>query len=109
MPEIREITDRVSVRGALAWAFLTAIAGLAILDGSVVLLPLIALLPVLEVLSVIAQVAYFKASGGRRLLKMAPLHHHFELSGLSEVKIVVRFWIVTMMLVLFGLSTLKLR
>ena len=46
---------------------------------------------------------------GRRLLKMAPLHHHFEKSGWRETQVVVRFWIITMMLVLFGLSTLKLR
>jgi phospho-N-acetylmuramoyl-pentapeptide-transferase len=46
---------------------------------------------------------------GRRIFRMAPLHHHFEVGGVSESQVVVRFWIVTMMLVLFGLSTLKLR
>ncbi len=60
------------------------------------------------------QMMYFKYtkkrfSEGRRILKMAPLHHHYELSGWKETQVVVRFWIVTMMLVLFGLSTLKLR
>jgi phospho-N-acetylmuramoyl-pentapeptide-transferase len=58
---------------------------------------------------VIIQVVYFKWSGGKRIFRMAPLHHHYELSGLKESQVVVRFWIVTMMLVLFGLSTLKLR
>ena len=94
---------RVFMGGVGAEALGAAVAGLAILDGSVLLLPLIALLPVLEVVSVIAQVAYFRSTGGKRLLKMAPLHHHFELSGLSEVKIVVRFWIVTALCVVAAL------
>jgi phospho-N-acetylmuramoyl-pentapeptide-transferase len=64
---------------------------------------------VAETLSVMIQVAYFKMSGGKRVFRMAPLHHHFELGGWRETQVVVRFWIVTMMLVLFGLSTLKLR
>jgi phospho-N-acetylmuramoyl-pentapeptide-transferase len=58
---------------------------------------------------VMLQVAYFKSSGGRRIFRMAPLHHHFELSGWKETQVVVRFWIITMMLVLVGLSTLKIR
>jgi phospho-N-acetylmuramoyl-pentapeptide-transferase len=64
---------------------------------------------VAETLSVMLQVLYFKWSGGRRIFRMAPLHHHYELSGWKESQVVVRFWIITMMLVLFGLSTLKLR
>jgi len=64
---------------------------------------------VAETLSVVIQVVYFRWSGGRRVFRMAPLHHHYELSGWKESQVVVRFWIVTMMLVLFGLSTLKLR
>ena len=69
---------------------------------------------VVETLSVMLQVGYFKYSKkrygvGRRILLMAPLHHHFEQKGWKETKVVVRFWIITMMLVLFGLSTLKLR
>ena len=63
---------------------------------------------VVETLSVILQVASFKLTG-RRIFKMAPLHHHYELKGWKENQVVVRFWIITMMLVLFGLSTLKLR
>ena len=62
-----------------------------------------------ETLSVMAQVLYFKATGGKRIFRMAPLHHHYELKGWKETQVVVRFWIITIMLVLFGLSTLKLR
>jgi len=64
---------------------------------------------VVETVSVMMQVAYFKWSGGRRIFRMAPLHHHFELSGWKETQVVVRFWIISMMLVLVGLSTLKIR
>lgn len=69
---------------------------------------------VVETLSVMIQVVWFKYTkryygAGRRLFKMAPLHHHFELSGWRETQVVVRFWIITLMLVLIGLSTLKLR
>ncbi len=63
---------------------------------------------VVETLSVMLQVASFKLVG-KRVFRMAPLHHHFELKGWKENQVVVRFWIITMMLVLFGLSTLKLR
>ncbi len=64
---------------------------------------------VAETLSVMIQVIYFKSTGGKRIFRMAPLHHHYELEGWKESQVVVRFWIITMMLVLFGLSTLKLR
>lgn len=69
---------------------------------------------VVETLSVMMQVVYFKYTKkrfgiGQRILLMAPLHHHFEQKGWKETQVVVRFWIITMMLVLFGLSTLKLR
>ncbi|MGJ7488948.1 phospho-N-acetylmuramoyl-pentapeptide-transferase [Variovorax sp. ZT4R33] len=69
---------------------------------------------VVEAISVMAQVMYFKYTKkrfgeGRRILKMAPLHHHFEKSGWRETQVVVRFWIITMLLCLVGLSTLKLR
>jgi phospho-N-acetylmuramoyl-pentapeptide-transferase len=63
---------------------------------------------VIETLSVVIQVASFKMTG-KRVFRMAPLHHHFELKGWKENQVVVRFWIITMMLVLVGLSTLKLR
>lgn len=64
---------------------------------------------VIETLSVILQVGYFKYSKGKRLFRMAPLHHHYELKGWSEPKIIVRFWILTVVFVLCGLATLKLR
>lgn len=63
---------------------------------------------VAETVSVILQVASFKLTG-RRIFRMAPLHHHFELKGWAEPKIIVRFWIITLVLVLIGLSTLKIR
>ena len=63
---------------------------------------------VMETVSVILQVASFKLSG-RRIFRMAPIHHHFELKGWPEPRVIVRFWIITVMLVLFGLATLKLR
>ncbi len=64
---------------------------------------------ILEALSVLIQVSYFKLSGGRRVFKMAPLHHHFELSGWPEGRVVIRFWILGIIFALFSLSTLKLR
>jgi phospho-N-acetylmuramoyl-pentapeptide-transferase len=63
---------------------------------------------VMETVSVILQVASFKLTG-RRIFRMAPIHHHFELKGWPEPRVIVRFWIITVMLVLFGLATLKLR
>jgi phospho-N-acetylmuramoyl-pentapeptide-transferase len=63
---------------------------------------------VMETVSVILQVASFKATG-KRIFRMAPIHHHFELKGWPEPRVIVRFWIITVMLVLFGLATLKLR
>lgn len=64
---------------------------------------------VAETLSVVLQVGYFKMTGGKRIFRMAPLHHHFELKGIPEPKVIVRFWIITVVLVLCGLATLKLR
>lgn len=64
---------------------------------------------VIETMSVILQVGYFKYTKGKRLFRMAPLHHHFELKGWAEPKIIVRFWIITVVFVLCGLATLKLR
>ena len=63
---------------------------------------------VVETVSVILQVASFKLTG-RRIFRMAPLHHHFELKGWPEPRVIVRFWIITVVLVLAGLATLKLR
>jgi phospho-N-acetylmuramoyl-pentapeptide-transferase len=64
---------------------------------------------VVEALSVIFQVAYFKMTGGKRIFRMAPIHHHFELKGLPESKVTVRFWIIAIILALISISTLKLR
>jgi phospho-N-acetylmuramoyl-pentapeptide-transferase len=64
---------------------------------------------ILEALSVLLQVSYFKLSGGKRVFKMAPLHHHFELIGWPEEKVVIRFWILAIVFALFSLTTLKLR
>jgi phospho-N-acetylmuramoyl-pentapeptide-transferase len=85
-----------------------AIGTLAVLTKAELLLPLIGGLYVLEAGSVIVQVASFKLTG-RRVLRMAPLHHHFELEGWPEPKIIVRFWIVSFALALLALTTLKLR
>ncbi|MBN2207083.1 MAG: phospho-N-acetylmuramoyl-pentapeptide-transferase [Candidatus Aminicenantes bacterium] len=64
---------------------------------------------ILEALSVLAQVGYYKLSGGKRIFRMAPLHHHFELAGWREEKVVIRFWILAVIFALFSLATLKLR
>ena len=64
---------------------------------------------VVETISVMLQVGYYRFSGGKRIFRMAPIHHHFELSGWKENQVVVRFWIITIMLVLVGLATLKIR
>jgi len=64
---------------------------------------------ILEALSVLLQVSYFKATKGKRIFKMAPLHHHFELLGWPEEKVVIRFWILGIIFALFSLATLKLR
>lgn len=90
---------RLFMGGVGAEALGAAVAGLAILGGAVWWLPVIALLPMLEVVSVVAQVLYFRATGGRRLLRMAPFHHHLELSGWTETRITIRFWLVTAVLV----------
>jgi phospho-N-acetylmuramoyl-pentapeptide-transferase len=85
-----------------------AIGMLAVLTKAELLLPLICGLYVVEAGSVIIQVASFKLTG-KRVFRMAPLHHHYELAGWSEPKIVVRFWIVSFALALLALTTLKLR
>ena len=82
---------------------------LAILIKQEFLLFAVAGVFILESLSVLIQVSYFKLSGGKRVFRMAPLHHHFELKGWAEAKVVVRFWILGVVLALFSLATLKLR
>ncbi|MCR4294582.1 MAG: phospho-N-acetylmuramoyl-pentapeptide-transferase, partial [Elusimicrobia bacterium] len=73
------------------------------------LLPIIGGVFVLETLSVILQMASFKLRGGKRIFRMAPIHHHFELAGIAEPKVTVRFWIVSIVLMLAALASLKLR
>lgn len=85
-----------------------SIGMLAVLTKAELLLPLIGGLYVVEAASVMIQVASFKLTG-RRVFKMAPLHHHYELAGWAEPKIVIRFWIVSFALALLALTTLKLR
>ena len=93
--------------GALS---LGAIIGTAaILIKQEILLILVGGVFVVEVLSVLIQVLYFRHTGGKRLFRMAPLHHHFELKGLVEPKIVIRFWIIGIIVLMFALSTLKIR
>ena len=93
--------------GALALG--AALGTVAIIVRQEIVLAIMGGIFVAETLSVAAQVLYYKWSGGRRIFRMAPLHHHFELGGWKETQVVVRFWIITIMLVLIGLSTLKLR
>jgi phospho-N-acetylmuramoyl-pentapeptide-transferase len=85
------------------------LGAIAILIKQELLLFALAGVFILEALSVVLQVGYFKLSGGKRIFKMAPLHHHFELLGWPENKVVVRFWILGIIFALFTLSTLKLR
>lgn len=75
-----------------------AIASIAIILKMPMYLAIVALLPVFEIISVVLQVAYFKITKGRRLFKMAPFHHHLELCGIKENKIVIIFWAITALL-----------
>ena len=92
--------------GALALG--AALGVVAIIVRHEIVLLIMGGLFVLETVSVILQVASFKLTG-RRMFRMAPIHHHFELKGWPEPRVIVRFWIVALVLVLVGLSTLKLR
>ncbi|WP_048440218.1 phospho-N-acetylmuramoyl-pentapeptide-transferase [Caenimonas sp. SL110] len=98
--------------GALALG--AALGTIAVIVRQEIVLAIMGGIFVVEAISVMAQVVYFKYTKarygeGRRILKMAPLHHHYEKSGWKETQVVVRFWIITMLLCLVGLSTLKLR
>ncbi|MCF8103879.1 MAG: phospho-N-acetylmuramoyl-pentapeptide-transferase [Desulfohalobiaceae bacterium] len=87
----------------------SALGFIAILCKQELVLVIVGGLFVVETVSVIIQVGYFRFSGGRRIFRMAPLHHHFEMNGTPESKISVRFWILSILLALVALSTLKLR
>ena len=85
-------------------AFGAALAVIAIITGQLLILPLIGLIFVIETASVMIQVAYFKLTGGKRLFRFTPIHHHFELGGWDEEKITLRFWIVAILAGLLGVT-----
>ncbi len=80
------------------------LAVVALMTGHWILLPLIAIIPFSETLSIILQVIYFRLTGGRRIFKMTPLHHHFELSGWSETQVVQRFWLIGLLFAMIGIA-----
>ncbi|HWQ46532.1 MAG TPA: phospho-N-acetylmuramoyl-pentapeptide-transferase [Longilinea sp.] len=80
------------------------LAVVALMTGQWLLLPLVAVIPVSEAMSDILQVGYFKLTKGKRLFKMAPLHHHFELLGWSETQVVQRFWLVALLFTMLGIA-----
>jgi phospho-N-acetylmuramoyl-pentapeptide-transferase len=86
-----------------------ALGAMAIITKQEILLAIVGGIFVLETFSVIFQVGYFKLTQGKRIFRMAPLHHHFELKGWAEPKVIVRFWIISILLALMAISTLKLR
>jgi len=77
---------------------------IALMTGYWVIIPLLAVIPFSEALSVVIQVAYFKATKGKRFFKMAPLHHHFELLGWSETQVVQRFWLISLVFTMLGIA-----
>jgi len=86
-----------------------ALGTVAVLTKQEILLAIVGGIFVIETISVIFQVGWFKMSNGERMFRMAPIHHHFELKGWAEPKVIVRFWIISIILALIALSTLKLR
>ena len=88
--------------GALALGATLAVT--ALITGQILVLPLIGIIFVIETLSVIFQVTYFRLTGGQRLFRMSPIHHHFELGGWDEEKITIRFWIVGILAALLGMT-----
>jgi phospho-N-acetylmuramoyl-pentapeptide-transferase len=91
--------------GSLALGAL--LSGVAILSGEMLLLLVIGGVFVAEALSVIVQVTYFKATNGKRILRMSPLHHHFELVGWPETKVTSRFWLASLLCSLVGLAIVR--
>jgi phospho-N-acetylmuramoyl-pentapeptide-transferase len=85
-------------------AFGATLAVIALITGQILVLPLVGLIFVLETGSVILQIGWYRATGGRRLFRMSPLHHHFELGGWDEEKITLRFWIVAILAGLLGVT-----
>jgi phospho-N-acetylmuramoyl-pentapeptide-transferase len=88
--------------GSLALGATLAVVSL--MTGQWLLLPLIAVIPVSEAVSVVLQIVYFRFTKGKRLFKMAPLHHHFELLGWSETQVVQRFWLISLLIAILGMG-----
>ncbi|HPL63800.1 MAG: phospho-N-acetylmuramoyl-pentapeptide-transferase [Syntrophales bacterium] len=86
-----------------------ALGTIAVITKQEILLAIVGGVFVMETFSVIFQVGWFKVSNGKRIFRMAPIHHHFELKGWAEPKVIVRFWIISIILALVAISTLKLR
>jgi phospho-N-acetylmuramoyl-pentapeptide-transferase len=80
------------------------LAVVALMTGQWLIIPLIAIIPVSEAMSVVVQILYFKITNGKRFFRMAPLHHHFELSGWSETQVVQRFWLVSLVFTMLGIA-----
>jgi len=85
----------------------TLLSGAAILTGEMLLLVVIGGVFVAEALSVIVQVTYFKRTGGKRIFRMSPLHHHFELGGWSETNVTARFWLASVLLSAIGWAIVR--
>jgi phospho-N-acetylmuramoyl-pentapeptide-transferase len=81
-----------------------SLAVIALMTGQWMLIPIIAIIPVSEAVSVVLQIGYFKLTKGKRLFKMAPLHHHFELLGWSETQVVQRFWLIGLLFAIVGIA-----
>ena len=102
------VDDEEPSRGELEFAFAGALGAVAVITKHEIVLAIVGGLFVLETVSVIVQVLSFKWTG-KRIFRMAPLHHHFEQKGWAEPTIVFRFWIIAAILSMVGLATLKLR
>jgi phospho-N-acetylmuramoyl-pentapeptide-transferase len=86
-----------------------ALGTIAVMTKQEIILAIVGGIFIVETISVIFQVGWFKVSNGRRIFRMAPIHHHLELKGWAEPKVIVRFWIISIILALIAVSTLKLR
>jgi phospho-N-acetylmuramoyl-pentapeptide-transferase len=82
------------------------LATIALMTGQWLVLPIIAIIPVSEIISVVLQIIYFRITKGKRLFKMSPIHHHFELNGWSETQVVQRFWLVSLMAAMIGIAVI---
>ncbi len=85
-------------------SFGATLAVIALITGQILILPLIGIIFVLEAGSVILQVAYFKATHGKRIFRFTPIHHHFELGGWDEEKITMRFWVIGALAAMIGVA-----